>query len=45
MNPLNETAFEDPITEDFAASLPYNQCNSLQFDIDCLVDLEIITVC
>ncbi len=33
MNPLNETKFEEHITEYLAASALYNQRTSAQFDI------------
>ena len=34
MNPLNETKFEEHITEYLAASALYNQRTSAQFDIE-----------
>lgn len=42
MNPLNETVFEEHIAEYLAASPLYNQRKSSQFDIDNLVDREIL---
>ena len=42
MNPLNETVFEEHIAEYLAASPLYNQRKSSQFDIDNLVDREML---
>lgn len=42
MNPQNETVFEEHIAQYLAASPLYNQRKSLQFDIDNLVDREML---
>lgn len=42
MNPLNETVFEEHIAEYLSASPLYNQRKSSQFDIDNLVDREML---
>lgn len=42
MNPLNETVFEEHIAEYLASSPLYNQRKSSQFDIDNLVDREML---
>ena len=42
MNPLNETKFEEHIAEYLASSALYNQRTSAQFDIDNLVDKEML---
>lgn len=42
MNPLNETVFEEHIAEYLSASPLYNQRRSSQFDIDNLVDREML---
>ena len=42
MNPLNETIFEEHIAEYLAASPLYNKRTSAQFDIDNLVDKEML---
>lgn len=42
MNPLNETVFEEHIAEYLAASPLYNQRTSSQFDIEHLVDYEML---
>ena len=42
MNPLNETLFEEHIAEYLAASPLYNQRKSSQFDIDNIVDKEML---
>ena len=42
MNPLNETIFEEHIASYLAASPLYNQRKSSQFDIDNLVDKEML---
>ena len=42
MNPLNETKFEEHIADYLAASPLYNQRTSAQFDIDNLVDKEML---
>ena len=42
MNPLNETVFEEHIANYLAASPLYNQRKSSQFDIDNLVDREML---
>lgn len=42
MNPLNETVFEEHIAEYLASSPLYNQRKSSQFDIDNLVDCEML---
>ena len=42
MNPLNETRFEEHIAEYLATSPLYNQRKSSQFDIDNLVDHEML---
>ena len=42
MNPLNETLFEEHIAEYLAQSPLYNQRQSSQFDIDNLVDREML---
>ena len=42
MNPLNETKFEEHIAEYLASSALYNQRTSAQFDINNLVDKEML---
>lgn len=42
MNPLNETKFEEHIADYLAASPLYNKRTSAQFDIDTLVDKEML---
>ena len=42
MNPLNETIFEEHIAEYLAESPLYNQRKSSQFDIERLVDVEML---
>lgn len=42
MNPLNETAFEEHIANYLATSPLYNKRTSAQFDIDNLVDIEML---
>jgi type I restriction enzyme R subunit len=42
MNPLNETRFEEHVAEYLAGSPLYNQRKSSQFDIDNLVDHEML---
>ncbi len=42
MNPLNETIFEEHIADYLAASPLYNKRTSAQFDIDNLVDKEML---